>query len=130
MAQGDGEVALTALEHSQRPTFRMTLLKQGDPAIPSASGTLKKLFAETAEYWIPVGLNPDLDLATQDSIREALRFLTERLGMDRAVAYAYLSAASDVQISQVVDRTKGTDILIRKSDFKAITGDEKSASVE
>jgi acetamidase/formamidase len=130
MAQGDGEVALTALEHSQRPTFRMTLLKQGDPAIPSASGTLKKLSAETAEYWIPVGLNPDLDLATQDSIREALRFLTERLGMDRAVAYAYLSAASDVQISQVVDRTKGTNILIRKSDFKAITGDEKSASVE
>jgi acetamidase/formamidase len=80
--------------------------------------------------FIPVGLNPDLDLATQDSIREALRFLTERLGMDRAVAYAYLSAASDVQISQVVDRTKGTNILIRKSDFKAITGDEKSASVE
>jgi acetamidase/formamidase len=130
MAQGDGEVALTALEHSQRPTFKMTLLKKGDPAIPSASGTLKKLFAETDEYWIPVGLNPDLDLATQDSIREALRFLEERLGMDRAVAYAYLSAASDVQISQVVDRTKGTNILIRKSDFKAITGEDKSAKAE
>jgi acetamidase/formamidase len=50
--------------------------------------------------------------------------------MDRAVAYAYLSAASDVQISQVVDRTKGTNILIRKSDFKAITGDDKAARAE
>jgi hypothetical protein len=33
------------------------------------------------------------------------------------VAYAYLSAASDFQCSQVVDRTTGIHALIRKSDF-------------
>src|SRR5262249_4879221 len=33
-AQGDGEVALTALEGSLRSTFRLTVLKPGDPALP------------------------------------------------------------------------------------------------
>jgi acetamidase/formamidase len=33
------------------------------------------------------------------------------------VAYAYLSAAADFQVSQVVDQTKGVHALIRKADF-------------
>jgi len=120
MVQANGEVALTALEHSMRATFRFTLLKQGDPRIPSASGSLEKPFGETRDYWIAIGLNPDLDEAMKDAVREALRFLTEKLGMDRAVAYAYLSAATDFNVSQVVDRTKGIHALIRKRDFSKI----------
>ncbi len=120
MVQANGEVALTALEHSMRATFRFTLLKQGDLRIPSASGSLEKPFGETRDYWIAIGLNPDLDEAMKDAVREALRFLTEKLGMDRAVAYAYLSAATDFNVSQVVDRTKGIHALIRKRDFSKI----------
>ncbi|MBU3709126.1 MAG: acetamidase [Burkholderiaceae bacterium] len=120
MVQANGEVALTALEHSMRATFRFTLLKQGDPRIPSASGSLEKPFGETRDYWIAIGLNPDLDEAMKDAVRESLRFLTEKLGMDRAVAYAYLSAATDFNVSQVVDRTKGIHALIRKRDFSKI----------
>jgi len=52
---------------------------------------------------------------------EAIRFLTEKLGMDRATALAYLSAAADAEVSQVVDKTKGIHFLIRKSDFKNVT---------
>ena len=117
MAQGDGEVALTALEHSMRASFRLTLLKKGDPRIPSASGSLEKPFGETPQHWITVGLNADLDEAMKDAVRESLRFLTEVLGMQPSVAYAYLSAATDYQVSQVVDRTKGVHGMIRKSDF-------------
>jgi acetamidase/formamidase len=117
MAQGDGEVALTAQEHSLRPTFRITVLKKGDPQIPSASGSLKKPFGESPQYWMPIGLHPDLDEAMKDAVRESIRFLSEKLGMDRATAYAYLSAATDYEVSQVVDRTKGVHALIRKSDF-------------
>jgi len=120
MVQANGEVALTALEHSMRATFRFTLLKQGDPRIPSASGSLEEPFGETRDCWIAIGLNPDLDEAMKDAVREALRFLTEKLGMDRAVAYAYLSAATDFNVSQVVDRTKGIRALIRKRDFSKI----------
>jgi acetamidase/formamidase len=125
MAQGDGEVALTALEHSLRPTFRITLLKKGDKRVPSKSGSLLKPFGETRDYWIPIGMNPDLDEAMKDAVRESIRFLTEKLGMDRETAYAYLSAATDYQVSQVVDRTKGIHGMIRKSDFLNVTKAQK-----
>ncbi len=120
MAQANGEVALTALEHSMRATFRLTLLKRGDPRIPSASGSLDKPFGETRDYWIAIGLHPDLDEAMKDAVREAMRFLHEQLGMDRAVALAYMSAATDFNVSQVVDRTKGIHALIRKRDFAKV----------
>ena len=125
MAQANGEVALTALEHSMRATFRFTLLKKGDSRIPSASGSLEKPLGETPHYWIAIGLNPDLDDAMKDAVREAIRFLSEVMGMDRAVAYAYLSAATDFNVSQVVDRTKGIHALIRKSDFRRVKSSMK-----
>lgn len=125
MAQANGEVALTALEHSMRASFRFTLLKKGDPRIPSASGSLEKPLGETPRYWVAIGLNPDLDEAMKDAVREAIRFLSEVMGMDRAVAYAYLSAATDFNVSQVVDRTKGIHALIRKSDFRRVKSSTK-----
>ena len=59
--------------------------------------------------------------ATRSTGREGIDFLSLTLGVDRAVAYAYLSAASDFEISQVVDRTKGVHGLIRKADFSETT---------
>lgn len=115
-AQGDGEVALTALEASLRGTVRLTVLKKGDPSLPH-SGDFKQPFAETEDFWIPIGLDPDLDEAMKESVRESIQFLSDKLDMDRAVAYAYLSAATDYEVSQVVDRTKGVHGLIRKTDF-------------
>lgn len=115
-AQGDGEVALTALEASLRGTLRLTVLKKGDPSIPR-NGEFTQPFAETDDYWIPIGLDPDLDEAMKEAVRESIAFLSEKLGMSREVAYAYLSAATDYEVSQVVDRTKGIHGLIRKTDF-------------
>jgi acetamidase/formamidase len=114
--QGNGEVALTALEGSLRSTVRLTVLKAADAAI---MGKLTGPAAETPDYWIMVGLDPDLNEAMKKATREAIRFLAEKQNMDRATAMAYLSAASDFEVSQVVDRTKGIHVLIRKKDFKA-----------
>lgn len=119
-SQGDGEVALTALEQSMRATFRLTILKPGDPRIPSED-PLTRPFGETDEYWIPIGLDPDMDEAVKDAVRQAIAFLNEKLDMDRATAYAYMSAATDYAVSQVVDRTKGAHALIRKDDFAGTT---------
>ena len=116
--QGDGEVALTAIEGSLRSTFRLTVLKAGDPRLPMKA-PMKNPFAETKDYWIPVGLNTDLDDAMKDATRQAVQFLNEKLGMDRATALAYLSAGADFQVTQVVDRVKGVNAIIRKSDFAA-----------
>jgi len=115
--QGDGEVALTALEAPLRATFKLTLLKAGDPNIPGRRGGLDAPFGETAGYWMPVGLNADLDEAMKMAVRQALEFLHGELGMQRAVAYAYLSATTDFVVSQVVDKTKGVHARIRKSEF-------------
>ena len=115
--QGDGEVALTALEAPLRGTFRLTLLKAGSRRIPGGRGRLEVPFGETAEYWLAVGLNVDLDEAMKQAVRESIQFLDGELGMPRAVAYAYLSAATDYVVSQVVDRTKGVHARVRKDHF-------------
>lgn len=113
--QGDGEVALTALEGSARATLRLTLLKSGSNQIPGKS--ISQPLGETDEFWITLGLDEDLNEAMKKSTREAIHFLKAKYGIDEAVAFAYLSAATDFQVSQVVDRTKGINSMIRKADF-------------
>lgn len=115
-AQGDGEVALTAIEGSLRSTFRLTVLKSGDARLPMKT-PMKNPFAETPQYWIPVGLNADLSEAMKDATRQSIEFLAYKFGIDRATAMAYLSAGTDFQVTQVVDRVKGVNAMIRKSDF-------------
>ncbi|GAA1720941.1 acetamidase/formamidase family protein [Isoptericola hypogeus] len=125
MAMGDGEVALTAMEGSLRGTFRLSVCKKGSGDAPSIAYSYP--FAETGEAWIPIGLsdpdgsvggqNGDLDVAMRRAVVNALDFLEHDRGMDRAIAYAYLSAAADFAISQVVDRTVGVHGLLRKADF-------------
>ena len=116
-AQGNGEVALTAVEGSLRTTVRLTVLKFGQAGYPSKQ-QLKTPFAETAEYWIPIGLDPDLNEAMKKAVRNAIDYLSFNQGVDRATAMAYLSAAADFEVSQVVDKTKGVHGLIKKSQFK------------
>ncbi|MEJ0044925.1 MAG: acetamidase/formamidase family protein [Rhodospirillales bacterium] len=72
--QADGEVALTAVEGSLRSTFRLTVLKAGDPALPLPA-PMKNPFGETKKYWIPIGLNADLNEAMKDATRQTILFL-------------------------------------------------------
>jgi acetamidase/formamidase len=84
-------------------------------------------FAETEQAWIPIGLSDpdggvggqgsDLDVAMRRAVVNALDYLQRDRGMDRATAYAYLSAAGDFTISQVVDRTVGVHGQIYKEHF-------------
>jgi acetamidase/formamidase len=125
LAMGNGEVALTAMEGSLRTTFRLTVCKPGARGVPSVA--YRYPFAETAAAWIPLGLSDpdgvrngqgnDLDVAMRRAVVNALDFLQHDLGMDRAVAYAYLSAAGNFEVSQVVDRTVGVHGVIDKSHF-------------
>ena len=100
-----------------RTTFRLTLLKKGSKEIPGHRESLELPFGETAEYWMPVGLNMDLDEAMRQAVRQAIEFLGGEFGMPRQTAYAYMSAATDFVVSQVVDRVKGVHGLIHKDHF-------------
>lgn len=116
-AQGDGEVALTALEGSLRATVRLTVIKNDTEEVPGDNTGFDMAFGETENYWIPIGLNEDLDEAMKMSVRESIDFLSEEFSLDRALVYAYLSAGTDYEVSQVVDKTKGIHALIEKTDF-------------
>ncbi len=126
MAMGDGEVALTAMEGSLRGTFRLTACKPGSGDAPAVAFGYP--FAETDDAWVPIGLSDpdgaagggqgsDLDVAMRRAVVNALDFLEGELGVERSVAYAYLSAAADFTISQVVDRTVGVHGVLRKAHF-------------
>lgn len=117
-AQGGGEVALTALEASLRATIRFEVVP-AETAVRDF-GEVAGPLAETSEYLVPTGLDADLDVAMQNCVRQAIGLLGARYGMAPHLAYAYLSAATDFDISQVVDLVKGVHARIRISDFRAV----------
>ena len=117
-AQGNGEVALTALEGSLRADLRLSVLR--GPEARRACGLIENPFGETDDHWIPIGLHADLNEAMREAVREAMRFCESRLGLPRHIAYAYLSCAADFEVTQVVNEIKGVHCLIAKRDFPGL----------
>ncbi|MGJ9424578.1 acetamidase/formamidase family protein [Nesterenkonia halotolerans] len=114
-AQGDGEVALTAMEASLRGLLRFEVIPR-EQALAAFGEQIGPL-AETAEFLIPTGMDEDLDIAVQNCVRNAIVLLQARWGLDAEHAYAYLSAATDFNISQVVDLVKGVHARVAVRDF-------------
>ena len=117
-AQGDGEVALTALEASLRATLRFEVVPRATAL--AEFGDVAGPLARARGYLVPTGLDPDLNIAMRNCVRAALSLLQARYGMDEHLAYAYLSAATDFDISQVVDIVCGVHARIREADFAAV----------
>ncbi|MEZ0447039.1 acetamidase/formamidase family protein [Cellulomonas sp. ICMP 17802] len=117
-AQGDGEVALTALEASLRVTLRFDVVPAAEAA--AQFGVLTGPLVETPEYLVPTGLDRDLDEAVRRCVRAALALLQARWGLDEHLAYAYLSAATDIDVSQVVDQVCGAHARIRVADLEKV----------
>jgi acetamidase/formamidase len=117
-AQGDGEVALTALEAPLKARVVLDVIRGAEA--DRVVGALREPFGETDRYWLPIGMDRDLDEAMRKATRAAISFLNTRVGMSRPAAMAYLSAAADFAVSQVVDDVKGVHCKIRKSDFPAL----------
>jgi acetamidase/formamidase len=110
-AQGNGEVALTAIECSLTPTFELIVHKDMQ---------LESPMAETPDAWIAIGLNEDLDEAMKDSVREYLRIANEEYGLTKPDALLLGSAAIDFEVSQVVDIVKGIHGMIPKQMFAGL----------
>jgi acetamidase/formamidase len=117
-AQGDGEVALTALEASLRATLRFEVVPR-QQALREFGDVIGPL-VRTDEYLVPTGLDPDLGEAMRACVRAAIALIRARWGLDEHLAYAYLSAATDFDISQVVDLVCGVHARIREADFAGV----------
>jgi acetamidase/formamidase len=119
-AQGDGEVALTAMEASLRSTVRLDVVPRA--VAEQRFGELAGPLGETVDHLVPTGMDADLDEAVRRCVRQAIALLRARWGVDEHIAYAYLSAATDFRISQVVDLVCGVHATIRKADFAGVLG--------
>jgi acetamidase/formamidase len=104
--QGDGEVNLTAIETALTGRFRLILHKRARLAFPRAA---------TSTHFIAMGLDPDLDDAAAQALREMIRWIGELSGLSPEDAYMLCSLACDLRITQLVDGNKGVHAMLRKA---------------
>jgi acetamidase/formamidase len=106
--QGNGEVDITALETSLVGNLEFIVRKDLHLAMPRA---------ESPTHYISMGLNEDLTLAGKQAVREMSDFLMKTKGMTKDDAYMLCSVAGDLNVTQVVDGTRGAHMLLPKSIF-------------
>ena len=104
--QGDGEVCLTAIETALSGTFEFILRKDLKLSLPRA---------ETAEMWITMGFDEDLDDAVKIALRDMIRLMGEFSGLHPQDAYSLCSIAADLRVTQTVDGNKGIHCMLRKT---------------
>ena len=104
--QGDGEVNLTAIETALTGTFELILHKATGQRWPRA---------ETPTHLITLGMDPDLDDAARQALREMIALLGRRCGLDPEDAYMLCSLAADLRVTQLVDGNKGIHCMLAKA---------------
>src|SRR6478672_3540620 len=107
--QGAGEVGMSAVETSLKGEIQVVLHKDLHITWPRA---------ETPTHYITMGLNEDLDQAAKIATREMLNFVVETKKLPRDDALMLLSAAMDLQVTQIVDGTKGVHATVPKAIFQ------------
>lgn len=106
--QGDGEVCLTAIETALNGTFTFRLIKQQP---------LERPRAMTKTALITLAFHEDLDDAAQIALRDMVLLLSKITGLSSQDAYTLCSIASDLRITQIVDRNKGVHCVIEKENL-------------
>lgn len=105
-AQGDGELCVTAVETALRGRFRLSV---------RSDMRLENPRAETAEHYITMGFDEDLDDAVKTALRDMIRWLGERHGLSSNDAYMLCSFAADMRVTQTVNINKGAHCVLAKS---------------
>jgi acetamidase/formamidase len=98
-AQGDGEVAGTAIECGLREARLRLVLHRGRP--------IGQPRVRTPEAWITLGFGETLDLAAAVAMGEMLDVMTAETGLGRAAALALASAQVSLRVTQVVNPARG-----------------------
>ncbi len=108
--QGNGEVDGTAIEAALWGRFQLYVRK---------NMKLKWPRAETPDHYMTMGLDPDLNKAAQMAVREMVDYLVTDRHLTRDQAYMLCSMAVDLQVTELVDGTKGIHALLPKRIFTA-----------
>jgi acetamidase/formamidase len=105
-AQGDGEVCITAIETALQGTFELIVRDDLGFTYPRA---------ETADHYITMGMDPDLDQCAVAALRDMIRLICERTNLSREDAYTLCSLAADLRVTQTVNGSKGIHVMLKKS---------------
>lgn len=100
-AQGDGEVAGTAIETSSAVTLRCHVVRQAalrTPRLESHPASQRQGAA-----WVTTGIGPDLWQAARTAVQEMTAWVQDLAGVSREDAYLITSVAGDLKISEIVD---------------------------
>jgi acetamidase/formamidase len=109
--QGDGEVNNQALESAMREVRVRVDLHQAMP--------WQWPMAETADHWITMGIDLDLNEAFRIATRNTIDFLHRRAGLEPMDAYSLASIAVSFRVTQFVNQTRGVHAMIPKALFSA-----------
>jgi acetamidase/formamidase len=110
MAQGDGEVCVTAIETLMGVTCRFKVVKntiiESPQAIvplanPSDFGLTPEMRAKG--FYQTTGVGPDLMSDAKQAVRAMIEWLVRDQGLSLHEAYAICSVAGDLKISEIVD---------------------------
>ena len=110
MAQGDGEVCVTAIETLMAVTCRFkvikdTLIESPRAIVPAANptdvGLTKEMLAKG--FYHTTGIGPDLMENAKKAVRAMIDWLVRDQGLSLHEAYTICSVAGDLKISEVVD---------------------------
>ena len=104
-AQGDGEVDGTAIETALAGTFTFSVLKNTHWRLPRA---------ETKTHYITFGLDPILDFAAKEALKEMIDWIVAKSKCNKNDAYALCSFAGDLHVTQTVNNVKGIHMMISK----------------
>ena len=110
MAQGDGEICVTAIETLMAVTCRFkvipdTIIESPRAIVPLADptdfGLTKDMLAKG--FYHTTGVGPDLMENAKKAARAMIDWLVREQGLSLHEAYAICSVAGDLKISEVVD---------------------------
>lgn len=104
-AQGDGEVNGTAIETSLAGTFEFMLHKRLGWKMPRA---------ETPTHYITFGLDPDLDDAAKQCLKDMIAWIVSLTNIHKDEAYRLCSFACDLHVTQTVNNVKGMHAMLPK----------------
>jgi acetamidase/formamidase len=102
-AQGDGEVAGSAIECGMTTELRLDLVT--DRPVPG-------VHAQTPAGQITFGFSPDLNAAMADALDAMLTWLQASYGVGKATALALASPVLDLRITQVANQSWGVHALL------------------
>ena len=106
--QGDGEADGSALEMAVRGKLRLTVRKDLKMSWPRA---------ENADFYMTMGLDPDLDTAAEMAVTDMVDYLVAERKLTREEAYMLTSMAVDLHVTELVDDVKGIHAMLPKRIF-------------